>query len=130
MSDKHEILLLGTLKAPPQRHQTACERAGIRASINTGPARERSKLGRLNHCKKDAEIDAVLVGQQACSSGARRLVPFEELDVAFVFLSLRACGKRAEVAALARRRVHFPRIEPVLAGLEFSDHGYLCRSGS
>jgi hypothetical protein len=47
----------------------------------------------------------------------------EELHVAFMLLGLFQRRKRAEISPLARTRVDLSRIEPILTGLEFADHG-------
>jgi len=42
-------------------------------------------------------------------------VALEELDRALVVLGRGSCGERAEIAALTRARILFPRHEPVLS---------------
>src|SRR5436305_14630235 len=49
--------------------------------------------------------------------------PLEELDGPLVPLRGRPGGERPQVASLARLRVDLPRVEAVLARLEFADHG-------
>jgi len=52
-------------------------------------------------------------------------MPLEVLDVAFVLLGGLAGVEDAEVAPPAGLRIDLARIKPVLAALEFSDHGSL-----
>ena len=59
---------------------------------------------------------------KAGAARKERLVPLEVLDLALVLLRRGEGGKRAEVAALARLRVHLARVEAVTAGFEFADH--------
>jgi len=47
----------------------------------------------------------------------------EVLNFSLVLLRRRAGPKRAEVSAFARPSILLPRIEPVLARFELSDHG-------
>jgi len=51
------------------------------------------------------------------------LVPFEILNLALVLFRSRARFEGAEIAALAGFWIHFSGIEPVFAGLQFTDHG-------
>jgi hypothetical protein len=46
----------------------------------------------------------------------------EVLDRALVPLCRWPCLERAEIATLAGLWIPFPRVEPVLAGFQFSDH--------
>jgi hypothetical protein len=50
---------------------------------------------------------------------------FEELDGALVFLGCAARLERAEVSPAAALGVNLPRVESILAGLQFADHGIL-----
>jgi len=52
-------------------------------------------------------------------------VPFEVLDSALMLLRLLEAVEGAEVAALARRWILLPRIEPILPGFQFADHAEL-----
>ena len=55
-------------------------------------------------------------------------VMLEELNSPFMRLRRIARLERAEVAALARARILLTRVEPVLARLQFPDHGeMLCK---
>src|SRR5689334_9876309 len=60
-------------------------------------------------------------------------MPLEKLHGAFVLLGGFAAVEGAEVAALVRLRIRFARVEPVLAGLQFSNHRgsfrFACRPG-
>jgi hypothetical protein len=47
----------------------------------------------------------------------------EELNLTFMFDRRLACAKRAEIAAFARARIDFARIEPILPGFQFANHG-------
>ena len=51
-------------------------------------------------------------------------VPLEELHGALVLLSCLASGKGAEVTLASSFWVFLPRIEAVLTGAEFSNHGF------
>jgi hypothetical protein len=50
-------------------------------------------------------------------------VAFEKLDGPLVFLGRAARFERAEVAPAASFGVSFSRVDTMLTGLEFSDHG-------
>jgi hypothetical protein len=50
-------------------------------------------------------------------------MPFEILHGALVLFRRRTGFEGSKVTALARFRVYFAGIEPVFAGLQFSDHG-------
>jgi hypothetical protein len=50
-------------------------------------------------------------------------MPFEILNLALMLFRSRARFEGAEIAALAGSWIHFPGIEPVFAGLQFTDHG-------
>src|ERR1700722_3706727 len=52
-----------------------------------------------------------------------RSMPFEILHGALMLLRGRARREGAEIAPLACLRIFLARIEPVLAGGEFADHG-------
>src|SRR5262245_36458888 len=49
--------------------------------------------------------------------------PFEKLHLALVPLGGLARAEGAQVPALAGLRIHFARVEAILSGLEFADHG-------
>jgi transporter family-2 protein len=51
-------------------------------------------------------------------------MPFEMLHGALVLFRRGARFEGAQIAALARLRIDLARIEPVLAGLQFPDHGF------
>src|SRR5262249_48459002 len=57
-----------------------------------------------------------------------RLVPLEVLHLALVLLRRTFAGEGCEVAPLAGAWTFLARIEPVLAGLEFADHGPISRA--
>src|SRR6185437_7958303 len=62
----------------------------------------------------------------ACPSGAGQrgyLVPLEILHVALVLLGRGARLEGTEIAALAGLRIDLAGIKPVLARLQFADHG-------
>ena len=48
----------------------------------------------------------------------------EELHRTLVAQGGRAVAERAEIAAAPGARIHFSRIEPILARLEFPDHRF------
>ena len=50
------------------------------------------------------------------------LAPFKELDFPFVFFCRGASCERAQVAALARFRVLFTRIQSIFAGRQLPNH--------
>jgi hypothetical protein len=51
-------------------------------------------------------------------------MPLEVLNLALVLLCRRAARKRAEIPPLVRLRIHLARVEPILAGFEFANHGW------
>src|SRR5262249_44786307 len=53
---------------------------------------------------------------------AQFLLPFEILDRAFVFFRRSLVIERAEISSFSRLRIFPPRIEPILAELQFSNH--------
>jgi hypothetical protein len=55
-------------------------------------------------------------------------VVFEKLNGPLVFLGRAAGFERAEVAPAASFGVNFSRVETILTGLQFSDHGILISS--
>src|SRR4051794_5429393 len=64
-----------------------------------------------------------LAGTHTHGRRVSRSVPvLEELDGALVLLGRLPGGERAEVPPLAGPGVHLPRVQPVLAGLEFANH--------
>jgi hypothetical protein len=50
---------------------------------------------------------------------------FEELDRPLVFLGRAARLERAQVSPAAALRVNVSRVESILSGLQFADHGIL-----
>src|ERR1041385_4651298 len=54
-------------------------------------------------------------------------MPLEILHVALVLFGGRAGPEGAEISALAGSRIDLARIEPVLAALQFADHGFCHR---
>src|SRR5579883_273608 len=70
-----------------------------------------------------------LVGVLSCrhrciSSGST--LTLEELDGSLVPFRSRSCGEGTEVAAFPGLRIELPRVQPILAGFEFADHGGSC----
>ena len=56
-------------------------------------------------------------------SGVRQLsAPFEELDGALVLFGGGSAAEGAEVTSSSGARINFPGVQPVLIGLELSDH--------
>jgi hypothetical protein len=53
------------------------------------------------------------------------LAMFEELDRPLVFLGSAARLERAQVSPVAALGVNFSRVESILSGLQFADHGIL-----
>jgi hypothetical protein len=49
-------------------------------------------------------------------------MPFEILNRAFMFLRCILAVERAEISSFSRRRILLPRIQPILAGFQFSNH--------
>jgi hypothetical protein len=55
-------------------------------------------------------------------SSGQNLMPLKVLNGSFVFLCLCLRRERAEISSLPGFRIFLARIQPIFAGLEFSDH--------
>ena len=51
-------------------------------------------------------------------------MPFEILNRAFVLFRRSLAVERAEISSFPGLRILLPRIQPILAGFQFPDHGY------
>jgi alkanesulfonate monooxygenase SsuD/methylene tetrahydromethanopterin reductase-like flavin-dependent oxidoreductase (luciferase family) len=61
--------------------------------------------------------------KRASKDDGKTSMPFEILHRAFVLLGGGAGSEGAEIAAAAGLGIYFSRVEPVLAGRQFADHG-------
>jgi len=63
-----------------------------------------------------------VIANEVADPQRRSPVSFEILHRALVFLSLSPRGEGSEITPSPRPRVDLARVEPILTGLQFSDH--------